>query len=78
MNKQVQTTHQRYWNIGLGILCLILFFALFSLMVDEYKDRIREGQLKQIIVEYEGRYVVMVDGANKLYTSLKECRAENG
>ena len=78
MVKQTPSIEQRYWNIGLAILCLILFFALFSLMVDEKEDRARERQFKQLIIDYESRYVTMVDGANRLYTSLKECREREG
>lgn len=65
----------RTFNI---ILAVLLIISIIGWVIDEEKDNLREGQLKQIIVEYEGRYVVMVNGANELYTSLKECRAENG
>lgn len=65
----------RTFNI---ILAVLLIISVIGWVIDEEKDNLREGQLKQIIVEYEGRYVVMVNGANELYTSLKECRAENG
>lgn len=65
----------RTFNI---ILAVLLIISVIGWVIDEEKDNLREGQLKQIIVEYEGRYVTMVNGANELYTSLKECRAKNG
>ena len=67
--------NDRTFNI---ILALLLIISVIGWVIDEEKDNLMEGQLKQIIVEYEGRYVVMVNGANELYTSLKECRADNG
>ena len=46
--------------------------------MDEENDREREVELKELIIDYESRYVTMVDGANRLYTSLKECREREG
>lgn len=69
--KQTQTSQQRTFNIVVAILLII---SVIWWVIDEERDNLREGQLKVMIIDYESRYVTMVDGANRLYTSLKECR----
>lgn len=75
MDKERIIKEGRWINI---VLAILLILSVIGWVIDEERDNLREGQLKQVIVDYEGRYVVMAEGANRLYSSLKECRRENG
>lgn len=77
MNPSIQ---QRYFNIAISLIAIILFFALFSLMVDEREDRQRERAYQRAINQAEALRVHMANGGTELYRMLRECRneVENG
>lgn len=75
MDKEKIIREGRWINI---VIAILLILSIIGWVIDEEKDNLREGQLKQQIFDYESRYVAMVDGANRLYTSLKECREREG
>lgn len=65
----------------------LIIYSIFAIIVligiaffsGEYMDTKKENQeLKQAIIQlqqdYNSQYATMVQGANELYLSLKECR----
>lgn len=75
MDKDTIIKENRTINIILAILLILIFIWW---VIDESNDHIRESQYKQLIADYESRYVSMANGGTQLYRMLRECRAENG
>ena len=73
MIKQTQTSHQRYFNM---ILAILLILSVIGWVIDEERDNNRERSYQLAIVDLEAQKGFMVEGANKLFRSLKECRNE--
>lgn len=56
------------------ILAVLLIISVIGWVFDEGKDILRENQYKQLIADYESRYVTMANGGTELYRMLQECR----
>jgi len=59
------------------VVLAILMLGILVYSINYSLDMREENKaLKQALIEQEGVRVLMVDGANKLYRSLRECREE--
>jgi len=77
--KQINSRRSDYilWGVlAILMVCIIVYSINYGVGIKQENKELREAIIK-LQEGYNNQYATMVEGANQLYISLKECRELN-